>query len=78
MLLYFQLDDNRSPSESALIKWLQDHMPSDGKRIKALRETRRCFARLASSGTNFFFLLFNNYKILLSGRYTVCPLYRVT
>nr|WKF45143.1 odorant-binding protein 10 [Podabrus annulatus] len=46
------LDDNRSPSESALLKWIQDNLPNDAKRIKAVRETRRCFARLVSSDTS--------------------------
>lgn len=47
-----QLDDNRVPSETLLIKWLQDHLTNDIKRIRALREARRCFARLATTGTN--------------------------
>ncbi|KAJ3649726.1 hypothetical protein Zmor_021451 [Zophobas morio] len=43
------LDDNRVPSETLVIKWLQDHLSNDMKRIRALREARRCFARLSTS-----------------------------
>ncbi|EFA06162.1 probable serine/threonine-protein kinase clkA [Tribolium castaneum] len=45
------LDDNRVPSETLVIKWLQDHLSNDMKRIRALREARRCFARLSTSDT---------------------------
>ncbi|KAF5280384.1 hypothetical protein FQR65_LT03193 [Abscondita terminalis] len=43
------LDDNRSPSETALMKWFHDNAPQDDKRIKAIREIRRCFGHLAAS-----------------------------
>ncbi|XP_068896019.1 insoluble matrix shell protein 4-like isoform X2 [Tenebrio molitor] len=46
------LDDNRVPSETLVIKWLQDHLSNDMKRIRALREARRCFGRLSTSDTD--------------------------
>ncbi|XP_030760444.1 probable serine/threonine-protein kinase clkA isoform X2 [Sitophilus oryzae] len=50
---YLQLlDEDRTPSESMVIKWLQDHISgSDINRIKALRDARRCFARLITTDT---------------------------
>ncbi|KAK5648440.1 hypothetical protein RI129_003332 [Pyrocoelia pectoralis] len=51
------LDENQSPSEFALIKWIQDNTPQNEKRIKAIREVRRCFGQIAASdngdGCNF-------------------------
>nr|UWL63294.1 odorant binding protein 4 [Pagiophloeus tsushimanus] len=44
------LDDDRTPSESMVIKWLQEHVTgNDMDRIKALRDARRCFARLTTT-----------------------------
>ncbi|KAK4883975.1 hypothetical protein RN001_000246 [Aquatica leii] len=43
------LDDNRSPSETALMKWFHHNAPQDDKRLKAIREIRRCFGQFASS-----------------------------
>ncbi|KAL1491399.1 hypothetical protein ABEB36_012001 [Hypothenemus hampei] len=44
------LDDDRSPSETMFIKWLQDNVAgSDIDRIKALRDTRKCFAMLTTT-----------------------------
>ncbi|KAI4469178.1 nascent polypeptide associated complex alpha subunit-related [Holotrichia oblita] len=45
---YMQLlDENSMPSETATIKFLQDHMNNDRKRVKLIRDARRCFAKLA-------------------------------
>ncbi|XP_050304924.1 probable serine/threonine-protein kinase clkA [Anthonomus grandis grandis] len=44
------LDEDRSPSESMIIKWLQEHINgSDMDRIKVLRDARRCFARITTT-----------------------------
>ncbi|KAL3286797.1 hypothetical protein HHI36_001291 [Cryptolaemus montrouzieri] len=42
------LDDSRVPSETLVIKWLQEHLQDDMKRIKALRKARRCFGKLST------------------------------
>ncbi|GJQ79108.1 hypothetical protein Trydic_g5363 [Trypoxylus dichotomus] len=43
------LDENNIPSESATIKFLQDHTGNDRKRLKLVRDSRRCFAKLATT-----------------------------
>ncbi|XP_018325203.1 probable serine/threonine-protein kinase clkA isoform X2 [Agrilus planipennis] len=43
------LDEDKTPTEMALIKWLQDHENDSNNRIKALRKIRRCYARLSTS-----------------------------
>nr|XP_023013553.1 TBC1 domain family member 5 homolog A-like [Leptinotarsa decemlineata] len=44
------LDDDRLPSETLVIKWIQDHITDDDmKRITSLREIRKCFGRLSAS-----------------------------
>ncbi|CAH1992596.1 unnamed protein product [Acanthoscelides obtectus] len=44
------LDDDQVPSETAVIKWVQDHIADDDlKRIKTLREIRKCFGRLSTN-----------------------------
>ncbi|KAB0803404.1 hypothetical protein PPYR_00374 [Photinus pyralis] len=43
------LDENQSPSEFALIKWFQENTPQNEKRIKAIREIRRCFGHTAAT-----------------------------
>ncbi|KAF7281186.1 hypothetical protein GWI33_005034 [Rhynchophorus ferrugineus] len=51
---YLQLlDDDRIPSESLFIKWLQENASgTDMDRIKSLRETRLCFGRVAATDTD--------------------------
>ncbi|XP_066146080.1 probable ATP-dependent RNA helicase ddx42 isoform X5 [Euwallacea fornicatus] len=44
------IDEDRSPSETLIIKWLQEHVAeNDMERIKALRHVRKCFAMLTST-----------------------------
>ncbi|CAG9760067.1 unnamed protein product [Ceutorhynchus assimilis] len=44
------LDEDRTPSETLVIKWLQEHVTgNDMDRIQALRDARRCFGRLTTS-----------------------------
>ncbi|KAG5893093.1 hypothetical protein JTB14_024294 [Gonioctena quinquepunctata] len=44
------LDDDQIPSETLVIKWVQDHITDDDmKRITSLREIRKCFGKLSSS-----------------------------
>ncbi|VEN54436.1 unnamed protein product [Callosobruchus maculatus] len=44
------LDDDQVPSETSVIKWVQDHIADDDlKRIKTLREIRKCFGRLSTN-----------------------------
>lgn len=53
-ILLFQLDDDQVPSETMVIKWVQDHVTNDDlKRIQIMREIRKCFARLSASGMYF-------------------------
>ncbi|KAF5305070.1 hypothetical protein FQA39_LY09332 [Lamprigera yunnana] len=44
------LDEDKSPSESAFIKWFRNNSPRGEKKNKAIREVRRCFGQLAASG----------------------------
>lgn len=61
----FQLDDNRVPSETLVIKFFQDHLQNnDLKRIQTLREARRCFSRLSTAGS------LNSCTFQLTGEYT--------
>lgn len=54
LLNSFQLDDDQVPSETKVIKWVQDHVTNDDlNRIQTLREIRKCFARTSTSGTHF-------------------------
>ncbi|XP_066247749.1 probable serine/threonine-protein kinase clkA [Euwallacea similis] len=44
------IDEERSPSETLIIKWVQEHVAeNDMERIKALRHVRKCFATLTST-----------------------------
>ncbi|CAG9861441.1 unnamed protein product [Phyllotreta striolata] len=44
------LDDDQTPSETLVIKWIQDHIPNDDmKRIRSLREVRKCFTRMSTT-----------------------------
>uniref|UniRef100_M3UZD2 Odorant binding protein 5 n=1 Tax=Ips typographus TaxID=55986 RepID=M3UZD2_IPSTY len=51
VLGYMQLlDTDRSPSETLIIKWLQEHVTrNEMDRIKALRDTRKCFGKLVTT-----------------------------
>nr|QKV34986.1 Odorant binding protein 5 [Dendroctonus adjunctus] len=47
------LDYDKTPSETLLIKWLQDHVTgNDMDRIKELRKARSCFSKLTASDTD--------------------------
>ncbi|KAH0999212.1 hypothetical protein HUJ04_012835 [Dendroctonus ponderosae] len=47
------LDYDKTPSETLLIKWLQEHVTgNDMDRIKELRKARSCFSKLTASDTD--------------------------
>lgn len=45
------MEDDGIPSEAGMIKWAQDKIKNEKLKQAAVKEIRKCFGTLASSGT---------------------------
>lgn len=53
------MEEDGTPSESAFLKWAQDKIKNERRRLTALKDIRKCFHSISNGGkTPFIFLEF--------------------